>query len=289
MGGTFDGVGVGSRSFSFSPGRLVPQGRYVWDVGTSGSATALALAVLPVLARRGQGVEIELQGGLFQDFAPSVFHLQHVLLPLIAGMGVRARLELVRPGYVPTGHGVVRLSAPPPPEVLRPCVLEQGGRVQSVWGIALSSHLDQREVSPRMARAARAAVAAAGLEAEIDERNDVTAAQPGAAFALFADLSGGARLGADCAGAPHRRAETIGTRVARQLQEEIASSATLDRFAADQVLPFAALAAGDSVFRVRSITEHVMTGAWLASLFLDVDVDVLEGCVVVHGRSGVTG
>ncbi|MGH4009110.1 MAG: RNA 3'-terminal phosphate cyclase [Pseudonocardiaceae bacterium] len=72
--------------------------------------------------------------------------------------------------------------------------------------------------------------------------------------------------------------------MARQLLDEIAAGATADRFAADLVLPFAALAAGESIFRVRSVTEHVMTGLWLASLFLDVQAQWQAGRVVVHGR-----
>lgn len=76
-GGALEGAHVGSRAFVYRPGDRRPTGRYVWDIGTSGSATMLALAVLPLAAVRGGGVEAEIRGGLFQDFAPSPFHLQH--------------------------------------------------------------------------------------------------------------------------------------------------------------------------------------------------------------------
>ncbi|TVT59373.1 RNA 3'-phosphate cyclase [Amycolatopsis rhizosphaerae] len=283
VGGTLDGAAVGSTTVGFSPGRRSPQGRYLWDIGSAGSATALALAVLPVLARRGRGVEAEIRGGLFQDFAPSVFHLQHVVLPLLARMGVDARLELVRPGYLPAGGGVLRLAVSRAPRRLHAITLDRPGPVRSVWGIALSSHLDERRVSARMARAARAVAAAHGFEATIDERSEATATHAGAAIALFADCEGGVRLGADSVGAPHRRAETIGARAARHLLAEVDGGATLDRFAADQVIPFAALAEGDTVFRVRSVTAHLTTGLWLASLFLDVRADLANGRVLVHG------
>jgi RNA 3'-terminal phosphate cyclase (ATP) len=46
-------------------------------VGSAGSATALSLAVLPVLTRAPGPVQVELVGGLFQDRAPSPWHLQH--------------------------------------------------------------------------------------------------------------------------------------------------------------------------------------------------------------------
>lgn len=210
VGGVLEGAEVGSRSVVFTPVGLAPAGQYAWDIGTAGSATMLALAILPLLASRGRGVEAEIRGGLFQDFAPSPFHLQHVLLPMLAQMGVAAEIDMVRPGYVPAGEGVIRLAVPLAGHTLRPLVPRRGRAPARVWGIALSSHLDDRRVSARMAAAARPVLDAAGISAAIEERSDAAAAQPGAAFALFAEFIGGARLGADRAGAPHRRAESIG-------------------------------------------------------------------------------
>jgi RNA 3'-terminal phosphate cyclase (ATP) len=92
----------------------------VWDIGTAGSATMLALSVLPVLVLRGRGAEAEIRGGLFQDFAPSVFHLQHVIVPLLAQMGLTAQVEMIRPGYPPAGQGIIRLAVPACQRPLRP-------------------------------------------------------------------------------------------------------------------------------------------------------------------------
>lgn len=98
-----------------------------------------------------------------------------------------------------------------------------------------------------MAAAARAVLQSAGFTGAIDvaEVRALAAAQPGAAFALFAEFTGGA-------GAPHRRAENIGARVAHELLEDIASGATIDRPASNQIIPFADLAEGTSTFRVPS-------------------------------------
>jgi len=284
VGGSLDGAEVGSRSFEFWPGAAEPAGRYAWDIGTAGSATMLALSVLPVLAFRGQGAEAEIRGGLFQDFAPSVFHLQHVLVPMLAQMGLAAQIEMIRPGYVPAGEGVIRLAVPPAARPLRPLVPRRGQAPARVWGISLASHLDDRHVAARMAAAARRVLDAAGISAQIEERSDSTAAQAGAAFALFADFIGGTRLGADRAGAPHRPAERIGARVARQLLQEVDSRATIDRYASDQIIPFASLTDGTSTLRVPFITEHAETAGWLASLFLRAEVRAAGHALVVHGQ-----
>ena len=69
-----------------------------------------------------------------------------------------------------------------------------------------------------------------------------------------------------------RSAESIGKRAARQLLEDLTSGATLDRFAADQIIPFAALAEGESRFIIPTVTDHVLTSAWLAETFLNARV-----------------
>jgi RNA 3'-terminal phosphate cyclase (ATP) len=283
-GGTVEGASLGSQELVFHPGKPVPTGQYRWDVGTAGSVTTLALALLPVLALTRRRVDVELHGGLFQDFAPSYFHVKHIMVPLLAGMGLAVDAQMLRPGYVPRGAGVLRLVVRRG-RSLRPVVLPHAGPVQRVWGVSLASHLAQRQVASRMAEAARRELAAAGYRSvHIDELDDATAVQPGAAFALFADREQGARLGADRAGAPRRCAEAIGEATARQLLEAIQTGATLDRFAADQILPFAALADGESRVRIPQLTEHIETAAWLAEAFLGAEIHIEDQVLTVAGR-----
>lgn len=282
-GAQTEGNRVGSRELTFVPGGNLAQAEGVWDIGSAGSTVLLALAILPLLAFAGRPAAVELRGGLFQDFAPSFYHFRHVVLPLLGRMGLAAEAVMLRPGYVPQGGGALRLtvSAAAPP--LRPLVLERPGPVRRVWGIALASHLEQRRVAERMAATAAQDLADAGYSAEFQTINDDTAAQPGAALAAFADRGGVMRLGADRAGAPRRSAEEIGRSVARALKEEIASGATVDRYAADQIIIFAALAAGESRFRVAATTDHIASGAWLVGEFLGVSVRIGEQEVSVTG------
>jgi RNA 3'-terminal phosphate cyclase len=134
-----------------------------------------------------------------------------------------------------------------------------------------------------MADTARDVLAKAGYQAEIEVRNDTESLQPGAALALFADQGEAVRLGADQAGALRRRAESIGKHVAHQLLDDLKSGATLDRFAADQIIPFAALAAGESRFIIPAATDHVLTGAWLAESFLGARLRIDGQRLVING------
>ena len=283
VNGSVEGLAPGTRELTFRPGPRRGGRHYLWDIGSAGSTTNLALAVLPVLAFGDNAIRVELRGGLFQDYAPSFYHLQYVLLPLLRRMGLEAEVEMGRPGYVPRGDGVLYLNVKPVQKGLNGVVQEQAGSVERLWGIALASHLEERRVSHRMAESAKAILESAGYKADIEVRYDTSSLQPGAALAVIADLAGGARLGADRAGAPRRRAEAIGRYVARQLLDDLKTEATLDRYAADQVIPFAVLAAGESRFRIPAKTEHIVTNAWLAETFLGTHVAVTGQELTVPG------
>jgi RNA 3'-terminal phosphate cyclase (ATP) len=265
--GTLAGGTVGSRELRFRPGNLSQSGHFAWDIGTAGSTTMLALALLPVAAFAAGAHTFHLTGGLFQDFAPSVFHLQHALLPLLGRMGLHAEVRILRPGYVPTGNGHIALTVEPAMGMLRPLSMPRRQETLRYWGFALSSHLQQRQVSRRMADACQEVLRRRGLGADIRLLNDDTAPQAGAALALFAE-GPDALLGADRAGALRRRAEAIGQFVAHALLDDVESGATVDRHLADQLIIFAALAAGTSVLRLPQVTDHVHTNLWLVETLL---------------------
>ena len=48
--GSLEGAAVGSRELIFRPGRVPQGGRFRWDIGTAGSTTMLAFALLPLAA-----------------------------------------------------------------------------------------------------------------------------------------------------------------------------------------------------------------------------------------------
>ncbi|NIT01280.1 MAG: RNA 3'-phosphate cyclase, partial [Candidatus Latescibacteria bacterium] len=223
-----------------------------------------------------------LTGGLFQDFAPSAFHMQSVLLPMLRKMGIRAQLAIARPGYVPKGGGIIELSVEPIQE-LHPLVLGEQGKLLSIKGIALSSHLKDKKVSERMARACQSALKTQGYVAEIEIVYDDTAPQEGAALALFAETDQGAILGADMAGRVGRRSEEIGRKVAQMLMEDLQAESSVDRYAADQVILFAALARGKSRFKIPRITEHVETNLWLVEEILGAKVSLEHHWIEIDG------
>lgn len=266
-GATVDGLAVGAQEFTFVPGPRIPGGAFRWDIGTAGSATMLALGVLPVACFAERPVTARITGGVFQDWAPSPHHMQQVLASLLARMGAAIDLRVTRAGYVPTGGGEIELHIEPVRDVLTPLALTEQGVVRDVRGIALSSHLAERQVSERMARACEIELAAAGLPCTIERALDTSASHAGASLAVWASTSAGCLLGADRAGARGRTSEAIGHFVAKSLLTDVAAGATVDRHAADQLVIFGALAVGTTRYIAPSRTDHVETNLWLAEQF----------------------
>ena len=266
-GGSVEGASVGSQELTFTPGPRIRGGSYAFEIGTAGSATMLALGILPLALYADGPVTATLEGGVFQDFAPSPHHFQHVLLEAVAAMGAHAELALERAGYVPGGAGRLTLSVQPLRGALSALERAEPGAVREVRGVAFASHLAERRVAARMAETCREALAAGGLAAHIDCVEDTAATQPGASLAVWARTESGCLLGADRAGARGRSSESIGRHVARSLLEDLASGAATDRHLADQLVLFAALAEGRSQWTVPRVSEHVDSNVWLVGHF----------------------
>ena len=84
--GSLDGGEVGSKEIRFKPGGRAKGGYYEWDIGTAGSTTLLVMTLLPNALFSTGTISFKISGGLFQDFAPSAYHMQFVLFPTLKRM-----------------------------------------------------------------------------------------------------------------------------------------------------------------------------------------------------------
>jgi RNA 3'-terminal phosphate cyclase (ATP) len=262
-----EGASLGSKEITYQPGREIEGGYYEWDIGTAGSTTMLVMTILPLACFARKETRVRISGGLFQDFAPSAHYMQHVLLPTLGKMGIHAELNIIRPGYYPRGGGIIEARIRPVAKQIEPLQLLRQGNIKRIEGASLSSRLKRRKVSERMAEECLKALRAKGYEAQIESVWDETSIQEGASLALWAETDSGCLLGSDMAGRRGRSSEEIGRYVAESLIEDIETGATVDRYLADQVILFAALAHGTSEYLVPRMTDHVDTNLWLVEQF----------------------
>ena len=281
--GELRGDDLGSLEITYRPGKSLRSGEFQWDIGTAGSTTMLAFSLIPLALFAPGPCRLSFIGGLFQDFAPSAFHMQNLLIPLLRRMGADIRMDILRPGYPPKGQGKMTLETKPLPQTLKPIHLTEQGEIKKIQGVAMASHLEREKVSERMAAHCHALLRDQGLKAEIQVLNDHTAAQKGAALLLWVHTCTGVLIGADQAGKPGRRSETIAEFVVSSFLEDLQTKAVVDRHLADQLIVFAALASGRTQVSIPQVTDHVQSNLWLIEKFLGTKATWQGNQLLVEG------
>ncbi len=268
------GATLGSRELWFEPSEI-KGGEINAEIGTAGSIPMLLLTVLPLCASAKRAVNIRVvKGGTDVRHAPTINYLKHLLLPTLERMGLKASLTIQKYGYYPKGMGEVSLEVQPC-QKLDPLYLEESGNVEELRGVSVCTFLADRRVAERQARAANEYLGTRGFEAKIEVVNDVSnPLQKGSSLVLWAKSSTGVLLGGDAIGELRKPSEVVGREAAENLFKEIRAEATVDVHLADMLVPYVALADGNSVYLTRSMTEHLDTNLWLTQKILGVKFQV---------------
>jgi RNA 3'-phosphate cyclase len=271
-GAAIDGDSVGSVRVKFVPFSIKP-GDYSFDIGTAGSATLVLQALLPVALAACGDVRLEVTGGTDVPMSPPVFYFRDVFLPAIRKMGAEASFEILRRGFYPKGGGRVALSVAPWAKRVALVLAERGELREIRIDSVATEHLRKARVAERQAESA---IKALGIDSATISAEYADSYSPGSSLSLTADYEN-CRLGAGSLGERGVPAETVGKTAADALADEIASCATADLHASDQLLLYMALASGGE-FTAGSLTEHAETSIWLIEHFIDKKFSV-ERCV----------
>jgi RNA 3'-terminal phosphate cyclase (GTP) len=259
VGARVTGATLGSTQLVFRPGDLRP-GTYALDVGTAGATTLVLQSILlPCLCSRGE-FTLDVRGGTDVPWSPPVDYLRVVMLPALRDIG-RAKVTVLRRGYYPKGGGRIRihLAGREPPTAI--------GAVNPGWHTAIRgvSHaanvLSGRMVAERQASAAEESLQELGLPVEITPRYH-PADSAGSGVTLWTVTEGAPALGGAALGARGKPAEKVGAEAASRLAAEVGSGAVVDRYLADQLIPFVAVLGG--ALRTSAITEHCRSNIYVA-------------------------
>jgi RNA 3'-terminal phosphate cyclase (ATP) len=267
-----NGAKLGSTELTFSPGKL-RSGTFKLDVGTAGSVTLIAQALLPILPFLPGPTTIEMRGGTDVPWSPTSDYFAHVVKNIAEKIGLRFSFEVLRRGYYPRGGGVVRLSIEDPPGSIEPFKLLERGEIKKVeiWSVA---HNLPRHVAERQANAASNAIVKRMRGIDIIERIEDDSSgekplDPGSSVAVIAHAEHSI-LGADSLGERGKRAEVVGTEAAEKLLEDISTGKALDRHMSDMMIPLAAIAGRGSELGGSMLTEHAITNAKVVESILGV-------------------
>ena len=274
------GAHVGSTEIAFSPQNR-RGGEIDIDIGTAGAVTLVLQAVMIAAPFCEHPVVARISGGTNVAWSPPVDYLQSVFLPRLAQMGYSGAVQLERRGYYPRGGGRVRAEFSRMSH-LSPVKLV---RAETVPQIAGKSHCGalERHVAERQGKAATETLNDAGYQSvrmEI-EHNPKTLC-PGSGISLWTEGEDNRLVGADALGERRVRAETVGQQAAQTLIQELKTQAPVDRHQADMLIPYVAIARGESSFPVSEITLHAVTNIHVVEQFL-------EAKFAVKGKAGSPG
>ena len=222
-----------------------------------------------------------LAGGTHVAWSPPFDYLKRVYLPTLARMGIRAKVNLEKWGWYPSGGGIVKATVEGRAGRQDLCGLDlvQRGKLQRVRGLSASSNLP-KHIRGRQAGTVLQVLRSAGLNPRVDEIDAPSKGQGTAVF-LWAECDN-ALAGFTALGERGKPAEQVAEEAARDLLAYLSSQAALDRHLADQLVLPLALAASPSHLTTEAVTQHLLTVAWVVDQFF-------PGRVRMEGAEGRPG
>jgi RNA 3'-terminal phosphate cyclase (ATP) len=264
---TVDGAAIGSTTLTFNPFTLLKGGKYLFDVaeerGSAGSVSLVFQTISLPLAFAGGPSNVTIRGGTHVPWSPPFHYLAGVFIPTIEEMGMVVDAHLERWGWYPIGEGIVHFSIKP---VTRLKGISKTDKLQpgEVTAISAVSNLPEHIVN-RQKRRLLKRLSVMGIKASCEE---ITAPSIGQGTFVFLKARwGDSCTGFSALGARGKRAEEVADEAANLFLSFLDSQATIDEHLADQLIPYMALANGESKVFTSEITLHLMTNIWIAEQF----------------------
>ncbi len=268
-GAQVEGATLGSQRVHFAPGAVRP-GEYRFDVGTAGSTALVLQAILLPLAFARGASRIVLTGGTHVPWSPPIHYVREVWFPVLAEMGLSARLELLRWGLYPKGGGRVSVEIEGGVD-LRPAslVARRGG--PRLRGLSAVANLP-RGIAERQRDQALRRLEAEGQQADIAVV-EAEASGAGSFLILVAD-AGGLPVGFSALGERGKAAERVADEVVNALLDFLKTDAACDPHLADQLILSMGLASGTSRLTTSRVTPHLLTMVHIVQQALGCPVQV---------------
>ena len=264
------GAELGSTELLFRPG-AIRGGDYRFSIGSAGSTTLVCQTILlPLLLGTTKPSRLSFEGGTHNPAAPPFDFLERVFLPLLARMGARVEVSLVRHGFYPAGGGEWSASVQPVERLQRLELRERGSiRTQTARALcaAIPGSVGVRQVD--------ALATALGWDRAHCRPHRVEGTRgPGNVLLASIESEHVTELvtGFGEGGVP---AERVAASVAERVRRYLAAEVPVGEHLADQLLLPMALGSG-GVFRTLKPSLHCTTQLRLLELFLAAKATAVE-------------
>ncbi|MBT8762340.1 RNA 3'-phosphate cyclase [Desulfohalobiaceae bacterium Ax17] len=279
-GGELRDAHENSTRLYFAP-QTIKGGNYRFKIRTAGSTGLVLAAVLLPLLFASTPSEVNITGGTHVPFSPPFHYLESVFLPALKKMEGHVELSLLRWGWYPKGCGEITAKIDPC-ACLHPVELRRRGRL---LGLHLTVGLTELPMHIAERAATHVAERLSGEDCKVETR--IVTAQstgPGVIVFLYAIFER-TIAGFSALGRRGKPVEQVADEVCQDWFDFKSSPATVDSHLADQLIPYMALAKGNSCIITEKFTSHLETNIRVVEQFLPVHfhLDSNTGEVSVQG------
>jgi RNA 3'-terminal phosphate cyclase (ATP) len=273
------GAHIGSTDITFEPGGPSLPGEYVFDIGSmtgrgsAGAVTLLLQAILLPLALAEGPSMLTIRGGTHVPWSPPDHYVEHVLLPVLARMGIEAGLETTRRGWYPQGGGEVLVSVQGSAS-LSGIDLTRRGKLTGVEGLAVAGNLPS-DIPQRIASRANNRLREAGLQAGVRPLR-VGGQSTGVGLSI-AMIYENARAGFNSLGEKGKPSAVVADDALDLLLAYHDQAEALDLHLTDQIIPALVVAEGPSRLTCEEITLHTLTNIAVVENFIARQITVEGG------------
>jgi len=290
--GKCQGAAQGSRVLDFQPGP-VRSGDFYFDIGSAGSATLVIQTVLPALFLADKPSTVTVIGGTHNPLAPPFDFLAETFLPAIAVGGFHGNCKLIKHGFFPAGGGKITFDVQPwqkpqprpsarggaqvPDVVLKTGMFSIRKRTRQIielcqQGKELKIHalVYTAKLAAHIAQRQRKLLLQSKLNIQNVQHIEVTDSD-GPGNCVMIRLCGSSRTTVFTAfGMRGKPSQNVVSEVVNLAKDFLASGAVIDRFLADQLLIYMAMAKG-GCYTTNRISAHLETNMEVIKKFLPVD------------------
>jgi RNA 3'-terminal phosphate cyclase (ATP)/RNA 3'-terminal phosphate cyclase (GTP) len=268
------GLEIGSEEIEFTPKKLTEKKLEI-NIPTAGSV-GLVLQALLITGVHGN-LDITIKGGAtYGSMAVPVSFLQNILIPFLSRMNYFVDIEVLKEGFCPKGGALVKIKTKK--TELKKLEITEKGKLLSINGISIASiSLKKAKVAERQADEAKKILSEKfKINPEIEIKYQDTLST-GSGIQLWAKTEN-SLIGGNSLGEIRKKSEIVGKEAANMLIWEY-ENGVIDRFAADQLLPYLALSSGK--IKTSRITQHIKTNSIIIEKFLPIKFQITDNLIEI--------
>lgn len=245
--------------------------------GAVGSVGVIAQSLLPVLARTGAYSQLTIVGETYGNSTISFDALERTTLSVHREQGVYAFASMAWAGFTATARGEVVFEVEP--SVPLPLAWDSRGELLACRAVVAYAEVSD-DIVQRGLKRVQECFKTKGKDVDV-EAYAVRSRAPGVSVTVWAEFERGRGSGT-ALGQRGVRMENVVDSAFGAFSEWFDSTATLDAYLADQVLPLAVMAEGKTIFSTPRITRRLVTVAWVIKQFIPVHI-------TIKGQEGYPG